>query len=473
MIARTLSGRLTAYSLLAFVLLLFLCFNLLFWSISNHLDERMDDDLIEDIEEFSLLLRSHGESRVVSEIDRETAAGGYETVFLILFDSHTREPVYSSDLSAWSGFEPSAELLAEQIYAETGPEFQTVVLNSQEEPARVVYGTISSNRLLVIGESTEEQQDIIELLKFSFFVVFLIAIPLAALLVWMVTRRSVSGIRRVSGAAMGIASGQMGMRVNAQDEVEEVQILADSFDTMAERVQCLVSHMQEMTDNIAHDLRSPLGRMRLMSESLLNRHSNVEQLQENAENTVAECDRLIHMINLSLDVAEAESGAFIPHTHLVDLNELVNDVCDLFESVAELKNVRLERRLPPCCQLHLDANSVQRLLSNLLDNAVKFTQNGGFIKLDMQALSNRVSIALRNSGEGIPEQSISYVFDRNYQVDSSRNKGGSGLGLSYARAVARAHGGDITVHSIPQQYTEFLVSLPVREHPASQSRLTN
>ena len=84
---------------------------------------------------------------------------------------------------------------------------------------------------------------------------------------------------------MGIASGQMGMRVNAQDEVEEVQILADSFDTMAERVQCLVSHMQEMTDNIAHDLRSPLGRMRLMSESLLNRHSNVEQLQENAENT--------------------------------------------------------------------------------------------------------------------------------------------------------------------------------------------
>ncbi len=82
-------------------------------------------------------------------------------------------------------------------------------------------------------------------------------------------------------------------------------------------------------------------------------------------------------------------------------------------------------------------------------------------------------IALRNSGEGIPEQSVSYVFDRYYQADSSRNKGGSGLGLSYARAVARAHGGDITVKSIPQQYTEFLVSLPVRENPASQPRLTN
>ena len=473
MLGKTLGGRLTAYSLLAFMLLLFLCFNLLFWSISSHLNERMDDDLIEDVEEFSLLAGSQGESRVISEIDRETAADGNEAVFLILLASRTHEQIYSSDLSTWKGFVPSVQLLEAQKHQGAEPGFQTLKLDGHDEPARVVYGSISADRLLIIGESTQEQQEIMTLLKSSFFIMFLVAMPLAALLVGVVTRKSVAGIRRVSVAALGIAGGQLGMRVDAQNEVEEVQSLADSFDTMAERVQSLVSHMREMTDNIAHDLRSPLGRMRLMSESLLNRKCNADELQENAENTVAECDRLIQMINLSLDVAEAESGAFIPQTQHVDLKELVNDACDLFESTAELKNVQLERQLPEYCQLQLDPNSIQRLLSNLLDNAVKFTSNGGCIGLCLSAFSDRVTITVRNNGDGIAEQSLAYVFDRYYQADSSRNKGGSGLGLSYARAVARAHGGDITVQSVPHEYAEFLVSLPVRELPVNSSLLTN
>lgn len=457
---RSLSARLTLYCAFTFTLLLGGIFILLYWSIDSVLSERMDEDLREDITEFSELLETGGVQRIVSEIDNETIVDEDESVFLVLFDNSGKVK-YSSQLDAWVGLSPDKQMIEEQLISDAEPRLSSLFLSSQDAETRVIYGRLSPDYVLLIGESMENRDDVMEILISAFALVSLLALPVSALLVWFVTRRTVSGIRMVSNAAHSIAAGNLDTRVKAHDQLEEVQTLADTFDGMANRIQSLVRQLREMTDNIAHDLRSPLGRIRLLSESVLHKEGGLQEYKENAESTIAECDRLIQMINVSLDVSEAEAGVLEFPRNNIDLSEVVNDACDFFEAVAEQKNISLKRNLPGYCPVNADRTSLQRMFSNLLDNAAKFTCSGGEIQVSMKIRDGMARISVKDNGIGIPAEHIRRVFDRFYRVEVSRNSTGCGLGLSYARAVARAYGGEISVESEAGKYSEFMVNIPV------------
>ncbi|MGQ7848434.1 ATP-binding protein [Granulosicoccus sp. 3-233] len=457
-LSRTLSGRLTVYTVLTFTLLLLVCFTLLYWSINRMLMQSMDEDLMEDISEFSHTLSNEGISGVIDEINKETANDEHESVFLMLLDSDLTL-IHQSDMYFWNGLEPDFSLVRAQLSNAYEPVILTMDLDSQEARTRTIYGRLSPEHVLILGESTEDHQDITELLVFAFTAVFLLAIPIASLLVWLVTRRTVSGIHRVSVAAKGFSKGDLDSRANLQGQLEEVQSLADTFDAMAGRLQALIHHMREMTDNIAHDLRSPLGRIRLISESLLHKPPDSRQIAESVDHTVSECDRLIRMIDLSLDVAEAEAGVLTLHTQTLDLSDLCRDACDFFEPAMELKQIALLRSIERACHVKADSNSLQRLLSNLLDNALKYTPEGGEISVAMKRMNGCVVTEVADNGIGIPPISLNHVFDRFYRADSSRGGMGCGLGLSYAHAVAKAHGGELTVSSIPGKRTVFRLRL--------------
>lgn len=193
---------------------------------------------------------------------------------------------------------------------------------------------------------------------------------------WMVTRRTVAGIQKVSIAARGISEGDLNVRVSAANELEEVQTLADTFDAMAGRIQSLIHHMREMTDNISHDLRSPLGRIRLLSESLLHKQADVAEMQENVVHTITECDRLIQMINLSLDVAEAEAGMLTLKTSEIDLSELIQETSDFYEPAIELKQISLARNIESRCHVMADGNSLQRRIHRSLGQGQRRRNSG-------------------------------------------------------------------------------------------------
>lgn len=461
-VIHTLSGRLTLYTVATFAVLLMVCFNLLFWSMNSLLMQRMDDDLIEDVLEFSHMMASGGVADVIEEIDKETAAGESDSVFLMVFNDRT-DVVFSSNLDAWQELTPDTSLISAQLLPNATPAIRSLHLDSQEAPTRLIYGALSSKHVLVLGESTEDKEDITSLLVSAFSIVFLFAVPIAALLVWLVTRRTVSGIHKVSIAARGITKGELGVRVDASGELEEVQTLADTFDAMANRIQSLIHHMREMTDNISHDLRSPLGRIRLLSESMLHSNARPSDLQDNAQDTINECDRLIEMINLSLDVAEAEAGMLTLAPSNIDISYLISETCEFFTPAADFKQIVLQHHIQPGCHILADTNSLQRLLSNLLDNALKYTPAGGTIDVSTTCENTHVNIVVSDNGVGIPAKSIKHVFDRFYRADTSRGGKGCGLGLSYAHAVARAHGGELTVKSEPDHYTTFTLLLPASE----------
>ncbi|MBX2882277.1 MAG: HAMP domain-containing histidine kinase [Granulosicoccus sp.] len=457
----SLTRTLTLYYALAFSLFLGATFLVLYLAIGATLNSRMDEDLDEDVEEFARYLAVSGVQALKTEMDKEASGGEEETVLIQLFD-RSGSIVHSTDVEAWAGFTADQALLAGRYENPAAVELQTLEVPNQESETRVIYGALSPDYVLVIGESHHERDEVMELLAIAFSVVFILALPLATLLVLLLTRRSIAGIKSVSRAANDIKAGNLDRRVNASGQVLEVQTLADTFDAMASRIQILIRDMREMTDNIAHDLRSPLGRVRLLAESIEKAPSTDEFGRQAAADTIAECDRLIRMINLSLDVAETEAGVGGAQRVTVNMTELVEDACELFEAVAEQKNLELSKQLKNSLWIFGDFNSLQRMVANILDNAIKFTSSGGEVAVTLYNRDDKLVLIIRDTGIGIDEENLEGVFNRFFRVDPSRTSSGCGLGLSYSRAVARAHGGDITVQSGAGKYSEFRIVMPLQ-----------
>jgi signal transduction histidine kinase len=178
-----------------------------------------------------------------------------------------------------------------------------------------------------------------------------------------------------------------------------------------------------------------------------------------ATNTTEECDRLLAMINTTLDIAEAESGAAKLKICQVDLVDVIADACDLFQAIAEDKGVSLVVDLPQSCRIQGDLQRLQRVVANLLDNALKYTSCGGSISIRLVDESQRIYLSITDTGVGISAQELPKIFQRFYRCDWSRSEFGNGLGLSLALAFVRAHGGDITVTSNPGKGSTFTVIL--------------
>jgi signal transduction histidine kinase len=187
----------------------------------------------------------------------------------------------------------------------------------------------------------------------------------------------------------------------------------------------------------------------------------MSEYESMAASTVEECDRLLDMINTMLMISKTESGVDTLSRGEIDLEGLVREACELFEPMAEDKRITLSYDIPNKSHLVGDNRMIQRMLSNLLDNAIKYTPPGGTVTVLVSENDERnVVIAVKDTGIGISPNDLTRIFGRFYRCDQSRSKPGIGLGLSLARAIARAHGGDITVTSRLNHGSVFTVTLP-------------
>ena len=184
-----------------------------------------------------------------------------------------------------------------------------------------------------------------------------------------------------------------------------------------------------------------------------------------AASTIEECDRLLDMINTMLMISKTESGVDQISGKDVDLTGIVRQACELFKPTAEDKTVNLSYDVPDGIHLIGDTPMIQRMLSNLLDNAIKYTPSGGIVDIAVSESGAQVVGAVQDTGIGISQTDLPRIFERFYRCDQSRSQAGIGLGLSLARAIARAHGGDITVTSAPNQGSAFTVTLPKSSSP--------
>ena len=276
---------------------------------------------------------------------------------------------------------------------------------------------------------------------------------------WFMARRALRGVEAVTRAAGEIADGALDRRVPVGARGDELDRLARTFNTMLDRIQTLIFGMRDMADNLAHDLRGPLARLRAGAELSVAGGGAAPEHQALAADTIEECDHLLEMLNTTLDIAEADAGAAKLDSARVDLAELVRAAGELFQTVAEDNRIALVLDVPAHCWIVGDRQRLQRVVANLIDNALKYTPAGGRVRTALQPLGERVRLTVEDSGVGIARDELQRIFQRFYRGDQSRSHRGFGLGLSLARSFVRAHGGDITVDSTPGRGSTFTVEL--------------
>ena len=298
-------------------------------------------------------------------------------------------------------------------------------------------------------------------LAFDFTLLGSMMVAMGATLGWIVARRAMGGIGRVTTATARIANQFFDERIVETGRGSEIDQLSQSFNVMASRIQVLMREMRETNDNIAHDLRSPLAGLRGAAESALLHKNASGETAALAGRVVGECDRLIEMITTMLDISEVESGVARLERDTVNLSDLVRDGGEIFLPSAHDKRIQLEVSTPTSLFVQGDRKKLQRLLANLIDNALKYTPEDGRVSVRLSMQGQDAAVAIEDSGIGISANDLPHIFKRFFRADASRSAQGSGLGLCLAHAVARAHGGEVLVTSTPGKGSLFTVLLPL------------
>ena len=457
---RTLALRLTLWYAGIFAVSSTLAFALAYVLIAAVVQERTDEDLQEDIEEYAAYMRLGGLDRVKTELTVDTEGGEARQVFFRLWTTDGRQ-LWATDLSAWVGLTDPRNVLT-QLADE--PILETLKLASREYGVRTVYGILAPGVVIQIGESLEANEEFLAALLRGFLLVLLAVIVIGGPVGWFMARRALRGVQELTRTAAEITDGALNRRVAVSSHGDEIDTLAHTFNTMLDRIHALIIGMREMTDNLAHDLRSPLGRIRASAEMILTGDGSRAESEAMVATTAEECDRLLELINTTLDIAEAESGAAKLKLADIDLVKMVEDAVELFQPLVEDKHVTLATDLPDRCPLQGDRQRLQRVVANLLDNALKYTPAEGRVTIKLNDAGEWLKLSIEDTGSGISADESTRIFDRFYRGDRSRSERGNGLGLSLALAFVRAHGGDIAVDSTPGQGSTFTVVLPRLRH---------
>lgn len=459
LLRRSLAFRLAFLFTAMFLVVSFVIFFISYELTLSSMRSRTDVFLKDKVNEFSSVLAAKGIDGIREEINGESRSSGVEKVFYRLLTADGKE-IMSSDLGPWREIRANVHALKRletDVFV-----FENIRVHGRSDAVRVLYGTAAPGLVLQLGQSLKEEEDLYDNLKRSFTVVVGLALMLSALGGWLLAKRSLSGVERLTQTARAIAEGAMESRVPLSGRGDEIDRLSEVFNHMLERIQSLIVQMKQVTDNIAHDIKSPITRIRGAAEVALSSTTSIDEYQAMAADTIDECDRLVKTVNTMLEISETEAGVAPLSLEEVDLSAILDQACDLFQPLAEGKGLNIQSIAPPKCVFPCDRSGLQRVIVNLLDNAVKYTQSGS-VAVSAEEHRNEVIISVRDTGIGISSNDMNHIFDRFFRVDKSRNLPGAGLGLSLVRAIVQKHGGQITVKSAPGNGSVFTVMLPKRD----------
>lgn len=298
---------------------------------------------------------------------------------------------------------------------------------------------------LLVGRDTTERSEVRTLITEAALGALVLTVLLGVAGGALVTRRLLNRIESMNRGAAAILAGDLSRRMPVSGADDEFDRLAAELNAMLDQIERLVAGMRQVTDNVAHDMRGPLSRLRSRVEVTLMGEPDVAAYRAVLKQTINEADQLLSTFNALLDIAQAESGALRQGFATVDVSRVVADVCELYEPLSEDAGLTFHTEIADGLALPGHAQLLFQALANLLDNAIKYTPAGGLVRLVARAADGGIQIVVADSGPGIPAEDRDRVLDRFVRLEASRSTPGSGLGLSLVKAVAELHHGNLVL----------------------------
>jgi signal transduction histidine kinase len=298
---------------------------------------------------------------------------------------------------------------------------------------------------LLVGHDIRERLRLTALVRDALILGIGITVGLALIGALVISRMILGKVEAINAISREIIAGDLGRRIPVSERGDEFDRLAGNLNAMLDQIERLMEGLRQVTDNIAHDLRTPLARMRSRLEIALMDSAGPEDQAAAIERAIAEADGLLATFNALLSIAQAEAGDARESFAPVALGDLVEDAAALYEPIAEEKQIAIAIDTGAVAPVSGDRSLMFQAVTNLVDNAVKYAPAGSEIHIAVAEGTDGVRLSVCDHGPGIPEAEREAVVRRFYRLEASRSTPGSGLGLSLVDAVARLHGAKLTL----------------------------
>jgi signal transduction histidine kinase len=402
----------------------------IYWSTASHIQVQIDTRLQLETQVLLNLYQDRALQALLDAIRQRSQNEGQPRIFFYrLLGSAAELPVALQTPEQGQAF---ATLRLDEVFPFNQP-------GHGDEPVRVLATYLFNGQVLLVGRDLNDERRLLDhtlsIVVGVTALIFCLVILGSALQGYQTLRR----IDAVSHTAGEIMAGDLTRRIPITARNDEFDLLGQKLNAMLERIEQLMAGMRQVTDNIAHDLRSPLNRLRNRLEVTLLEARRAEEYRTVLEQAVADMDGLLSTFNALLNIAQAEAGVRRNEWTELELGELAGELAELYEAVAEEKGIRWRYSAEPAVYIHGDRQLLAQAVSNLLDNALKYTPAGGYVALTVSRAEQVPLLSVADSGPGIPAEDRERVLERFVRLDRARSQPGNGLGLSLVKAVAKLH----------------------------------